>query len=263
MLKLFRYVKEKKEIILRLAIADIKTRYAGSFLGILWSLLEPLFLILVYSIVFPLILKANFKEWFLFFITGFIPFRYFRKSILEITTSLVDYSNILEKSRMDAETMILAKAISILISFLIELSIILFLVIPFVKPSIFYILLPIAIFTSFLTALGFGFIFSVMYPKARDISYILSIVFEALFFLTPSVYRIENIPSLYRGIYFLNPFARFVYFYQGIFLYNSPQFEKYFSLFEEAFLLFLFSAFVLIIGYKKFEKEKYESLEAI
>jgi ABC-2 type transport system permease protein len=263
MLKNLKKIYSSKDVILRLAFTDLKLRYAGSYLGLFWSLLEPLLIILVYSIVFPLILKADFFEWFLFFICGLIPYRYLRKGTMEMTTSLVDYSNILEKSRMRAENIIYAKAISTLISFLIELSIVFVLVSLFVKPSIFILLLPFAIGISFLINLALGFYFSVIYPRARDINYILSIVFEALMFLTPIVYKIEYIPSLYRGIYLLNPIARLVYVYQAIFLYSSPKFKEYLSITKELIILFLFSLLVFIIGYRKFEKEKEASLELI
>jgi len=263
MLKYLRRIYSSKDVILRLAFTDLKLRYVGSYLGLLWSLLEPLLLISVYSIVFPLILKANFLEWFLFFICGLIPFRYLKKSTMEMTTCLVDYSSILEKSRMSAENVIHAKAISTLVSFLIELSIVFVLVSFFVQPSLFIIFLPFAIGISFLMNLGLGLYLSVIYPKARDISYILTIFFEALMFLTPIVYKIEYIPSLYRGVYLLNPIARLVYVYQAIFLHSSPKFTEYLSLPQELALLFLFSLAVFIIGYKKFEKEKEISLELI
>jgi ABC-type polysaccharide/polyol phosphate export permease len=263
MFKHLRGIYSSRDIILRLALADLKVRYAGSYLGILWSLLEPLLLITVYSIVFPLILKLSFLEWFVFFICGLIPFRYLKKGVMEITTSLVDYSSVLEKSRMNAENIIYAKAISTLIYFLIELSIIFVLLSFFVRPSFFIFLLPIAIAISFLLNLGFGFYLSVLYPQMRDISYILSILFEALMFLTPIVYRIEHIPSLYRGIYLLNPIARLIYVYQAILLHTSPKFVEYLPVSQELALLFLFSLVILIIGYKKFEKEKGISLELV
>jgi ABC-type polysaccharide/polyol phosphate export permease len=256
-------VYSSKDIILRLAFTDLKIRYAGSYLGILWSLLEPLLLISVYSIVFPLILKVSFLDWFLFFICGLIPFRYFKKGVMESTTCLVDYSSILEKSRMNAENIIYAKSISNLVYFFIELLIIFILTSFFVRPSFFILFLPIAILISFLLNLGFGFYFSVLYPRMRDIVYILTIFFEALMFLTPIVYRIEHIPSLYRGVYLLNPIARLVYVYQAILLHSSPKFTEYLSLPQELAFLFLFSLTIFIIGYKKFEKEKGISLELV
>jgi ABC-type polysaccharide/polyol phosphate export permease len=262
-MKYLKRIYSSKDVILRLAFTDLKVRYAGSYLGLFWSLLEPLSFILIYSIVFPLILKADFLEWFLFFICGLIPFRYFRKSVMEMTTCLVDYSNILEKSRMRVENLIYAKSISTLISFLIELSIVFVLVSLFVRPSIFILFLPFVVAISFLLSLGLGFYFSVIYPKVRDISHILMIFFEALMFLTPVVYKIEYIPSLYRGVYLLNPMARLIYVYQATLLHSSPKFVEYLPVPQELVLLFLFSVAVFIIGYRKFEKEKEISLELI
>jgi len=88
MLKNLKKIYSSKDVILRLAFTDLKLRYAGSYLGLFWSLLEPLLIILVYSIVFPLILKADFFEWFLFFICGLIPYRYLRKGTMEMTTCI-------------------------------------------------------------------------------------------------------------------------------------------------------------------------------
>lgn len=257
----FKKIYSSRDIIIRLALTDLKVRYVGSYLGVFWSLLEPLLIILVYSLVFPLILKADFLDWFLFFICGLIPYRFLRKGIMEITTSLVEYSSILEKSRMDAENIIFAKAISTSISFLIEVSILLVLVSVFVPLSFFILLLPVVFLINFLLNIGLGMYLSVLYPRMRDINYILIVIFETLMFLTPIVYRIEHIPSLYRGIYMLNPIARLIYLYQAIFLYPSPKFVEHLPIIRETTLLFFFSLIIFFLGYKKFEKEKKISLE--
>jgi ABC-type polysaccharide/polyol phosphate export permease len=206
---------------------------------------------------------VDFLEWFLFFICGLIPYRFIKRGVMEMTTCLVDYSNILEKSRIGAGIIVLAKAVSTSISFLIELSILLVLVSIFVPQSFFILFLPLVFLVNLLFNLGLGMYFSVLYPRMRDISYILTVVFEALMFLTPVVYRIEYIPSLYRGIYMLNPLARLVYVYQSVFLRSSPKFVEYLAIPQELLVLFLFSLIVFIVGYKKFEKEKEISLELI
>ena len=263
MFKLFQKLWNSRDIVWRLAKTDLKIRYAGSYLGIFWSFLEPLLIIAVYSIVFPLILKMDFLEWFLFFICGLIPFRYIKKSITEITTCLVDYSSILERSRVGPEKVVVAKSISTSISFLLESLIIFILTAFFVRPS-FYLLLYIPLFLiTFLFNLGVGFYLSSLYPRMRDLNYILNVVFEALLFLTPIVYRIEHIPSLYRGIYALNPLTRLVCLYQETFLKNSPVFVEYFSPLHELPILFFFSLVTFIIGWKKFRKEVDRSLEMV
>ncbi|MEM5829873.1 MAG: ABC transporter permease [Candidatus Aenigmatarchaeota archaeon] len=261
MLNNLKKIYSSKNIILSLAFTDLKIRYVGSYLGIFWSLLEPLLLISVYSIIFPLILKTDFLEWFLPFICGLIPYRFFKRGVMEMTTCLVDFSSVLEKSLMNPENVIYAKAISTSLSFFIELFILLILVSIFVPLSPFILLLPIVFSINFLLNLGLGMYLSVFFPRMRDISYILTILFEALMFLTPIVYRIEYIPSLYRGIYLLNPIARLIYVYQAIFLHSSQKFAKYLSISHELMLLFLFSSAVFIIGYKKFESKREIGLE--
>jgi len=263
MLKFLKRIYSSRDVILRLAFTDLKIKYVGSRLGILWSLLEPLLIIIVFSIIFPLVLKVNFLEWFLFFICGLIPYRFFKKSIMEMTTCLIDYSSILEKSRIHAENVVFAKAVSNSISFFIELFILFILVSFFVPLSLLIFLLPILFLINLLLNLGLGLYFSVLYPRMRDIGHILTVFFEVFMFLTPIIYRIEHIPSLYRGIYMLNPIARLIYTYQGIFLYSSPKFVEYLPVLRELLILFLFSLVIFIIGYKKFEKEKQISLELV
>jgi ABC-type polysaccharide/polyol phosphate export permease len=164
---------------------------------------------------------------------------------------------------MGAENIVFAKAVSTSISFLIELFILFGLVSIFIPLSLFVLLVPIIFLISFLLNLGLGMYLSVLYPRMRDISYILTISFEALMFLTPIVYKIDNIPSLYRGVYMLNPIARLVYVYQAAFLHSLPKFVEYLSIPYELIFLFLFSLIVFTIGYKKFKKEKEISLEWI
>lgn len=240
-----------------IGITDLKLKYAGSILGFFWSVLEPLLIILVYSLIFPLILKVRFIDWVLFFVCGLIPYRFLKRSILDLTTCLVDQRDVFDKVKILPEVIPLSKALSDSISFLLESSILVFVVLFFVKPTPYILLFPFIFLIELFMILGIGFWLSCSYPKYRDLSYVLNVVFEALFFLTPVVYRLGYIPELYRRVYMLNPFARLIYLWQGIILYSSEAFIEYFPIIENSLILFVVSFVILLIGYQRFNKLKF------
>lgn len=257
--KAFKY----KDAIISLGMKDLRLKYAGSFLGFFWSVLEPLLIILVYSLVFPIILKANFKEWVLFFIAGLIPYRFFNRGVTDIMTSIVEQRDLLSKVKMPLEVIPFSKILSDSISFVLESSIVVTVIVIFVKPNIFILFYPVLFFTELFLILGIGLFLCSYYSKYRDLSYILRVFFEAFFFLTPIVYRISNIPEIYRRIYMLNPLARLMYIWQGITLYSSEYFIEYFPLVENIGILLLISIFIFMIGYYKFINSKKRIMEEI
>jgi ABC-type polysaccharide/polyol phosphate export permease len=255
-MKILREVYEHRAQIAALGWSDLRARYVGSVLGFFWSILEPALLILVFSLVFPLILKADFVDWVLFFIVGFIPYRYFNRAVTEITESLVAYKEVISKAKLPLEVIPLAKALSCSISFFLECLILFSVVFFFVKPTFYVLLFPIIFIIQLFIIMGMGFGLCCYFPRYRDLTYILSVLFQALFFLTPIVYRIDFIPKEYRGIYLANPIARLFYLWHGILLYPLPAFVEYLPILPEIGLMSLFSLLTLALGYGRFSKLK-------
>lgn len=257
MLEEIRKIVKYKDTIKILTISDLKLKYASSRLGFFWSVLEPLLLIAVYSLVFPLILHVNFYDWVLFFLAGFIPFRFFDRGIRSITSSLVRNRNILNRVNIPSIIIPISVTLSESISFFLE-SILFFgiILLAGVRPTPFLLLFPVLFLVELFIILGFGFYLCISYVKLRDLDYILNVVFQALFFLTPIVYKLEMIPPIYRRVYLLNPLSRMVLMYQSIALYKLESFVEYIPVFLNTMLLLIFSAIVLIIGFLSFVSRK-------
>lgn len=249
-----------KYTILSLGISELKLKYTGSILGFFWSILEPLSIILIYSLIFPLILKVNFLEWVLFFLCGLIPYRYLRKGILDLTTSLVERRDILLKATLPTEIIPLSRLFSNSVSFFLESLVISLFILIFVKPSPYLLAFPLLFIIQLFFICGMGLFFSVYYPRFRDLNYILNIVFEAFFFLTPVVYRIDFIPLSYRKFYLLNPLARLIFLWQVSWL-GKPSSELPFL--KNLILLFLFSLLILLGGYWFFLRKKEKVIEEV
>lgn len=258
MLKGLKKVYDYRDSIWILTVTDLKMKYAGSTLGFFWSILEPLLIISIYSLIFPLLLKARFVDWVLFFLAGFIPFRYFERGIREVTTALVKNRDILNQVNIPSEVIPISTALSNSISFISE-SFLFFglILIAGVKPTYLLLLFPLLFLIEFFIILGFGFYLTVSFVNFRDLEYILNVVFQALMFLTPVVYRLDYIPEIYRGVYLMNPISRLVMMYQSIALYTTEPFRELIPIFDNIGLLFVFSVIVLTLGYLSFIKRKH------
>ena len=220
-------------------------------------------IIIVYSLVFPIILKANFRDWVLFFIAGLIPYRYLSRGITDLTTSLVEKKELLNKVKMPLEVVPFSKLFSNSISFGIESLIVIAITFVFVKPTFFILFYPLLFLIELFIILGVGLYLCCYYPRFRDLRYILNVFFEAFFFLTPIVYRLDNIPEIYRRVYMLNPLARLIYVWQGILLYSSEAFKEYFPLAKNIGIMLISSIVIFFLGYFKFVRSKRKVMEEI
>ena len=255
-MKLFNIIKKEKERIITLAIAEVKRRYAASFLGIFWALLEPFFIILIYSLVFPLILKSGFYTWVIYFIVGLIPYRFLRRGSIETSRVLVDYKNLMEKIKIEPEAVILSRLLSNIIYFLIELAIFLPVILLSRGFTVNILLLPFLIISTILFALSFGFMFSWTCKKYRDVEYILGVFFEAMMFLSPIVYQVNLIPKNWRNFYMISPFSTLIYSYDFIFFEKLPSFSKLYPITYTLIYSLLSSIALSIISYKIFLEGK-------
>ena len=263
MKRLLKILSKRRYLLWVLVKNDLKMKYASSTLGFAWSLLEPLLIIGIYSLIFPTILHVDFLNWVLYFICGLIPFRFLRKGIIETTKSLVERGEIVSKLKLPLIVIPLSKSISCFINFLAESFVFFLLALMFVKPTVLLLFLPIVVVSELLTVMGIGLYFSAYYPKYRDLDYILLVVFEALFFLTPIVYRIEAIPKAYRDVYLLNPFARLIYVYQAIMLKSLPTFVETLPIISNCLTMLVVSFIIFIVGIKIFLKRQYEAVGTV
>jgi len=263
MLNRIKRLYKKRDLILTLVVQDIKMKYAASYLGFFWSLLEPMLMICIYSFVFPLILHAKFLNWVTFFICGLISFRFLNKGIIDVTRSLVEKADILGKIGMLPEIIPISKCISDFINFILESAVFLFLIFIFVKPTVYILLYPFLMLIEFLMVLGIGLYLSCYFPRMRDLTYILNIGFQLLMFLVPIIYRIEMMPEEYRGMYAINPFAVLIYLYQASVLHSLDGFIETLPIIPNFILLSIASVIIFLVGYKLFQKHKHEAIARI
>ncbi len=187
---------------------DLKVRYRNSVLGVLWSLLNPLFMMLVFSLIFgKLIPREDIRQYYVFFLVGLLPWNFFSGSILSGTVSITSNAPLIKKVFFPRVLLPTASLLSNLVNFLLAFSVlIVFLYVSGIGLTIHALWLPILLFTHLLFILGLVLILSTLYVFYRDVVMVLDVVMLAWFFLTPIIYPLDWLlePQTVMGISF-NP----------------------------------------------------------
>lgn len=235
---------EYRELLKSNVKKEIRGKYKGSFLGILWSFINPLLTVLVYAIVFPYILRANQDNYLIFLIVGIIPWTFFTTVISQGTTSVLINANIIKKVYFPREILPLSVAVSGLINFFISCIIVfLFVIFSGIGLSIYALFLPLIALLQFILSLGIIFITSAINIYVRDVEYIVTFIVNLLFYATPIIYSIDMFPEKYRWILNINPLATIISSYRDILFYK--QLPDFYML----GLVTIVSFVILIFGY--------------
>jgi ABC-type polysaccharide/polyol phosphate export permease len=196
-----------------MALREFKLSYVGSAFGILWAVMNPLFQVAIYGVIFGLFFKAKpdpvygTDNYLLFLLCGLVPWQFFAQTITTSSTSIRSNSNLIKKAvGFPSEVLPIVTVISNLISHLISLTLLLVLVVVLsgqlsvVVPFIFVYLFFTSIF-----AVGIGWILSSTNVFLKDIEQILSVAIMGWFFSTPVVYSPGIVPSKLLVFLKINP----------------------------------------------------------
>jgi lipopolysaccharide transport system permease protein len=217
-----------RELTLNLVIRELKARYKNSVLGFLWSLLNPLGMMLVFTLVFTVMVpNAQLEKYPIFFLCGFLPWQYFVTGITGGMHSLINNSNLVKKVYFPREVLPIASVLANLVNFMLAL-LVLFgaLLVTHTRISPYIWLLPVVILIQTCFVLGMAFVLSTLNVFYRDTEMIMDVVLQAWFFLTPIFYPIETLPrsfevagitlNLHRMMYILNPMASLIAAYRDL-----------------------------------------------
>lgn len=229
---------------------EIRGKYKGSFLGVLWSFVNPLLSVLVYAIVFPLVLKNREPHYVTFLICAIIPWTYFTTVMQQGTTCILANSGIIKKVYFPREILPISCVTSGLVNFLIScLIIFIFLIFSNIGFSIYLLYMPLIILCQYLLTLGIIFITSAIDVYIRDAEYIINFFVTMLFYATPILYS----PTTFMGTPFewimkLNPLAIIISSYRDVLFYHNMPHVK------SLLAVLLGSILLVVIGKAIFSK---------
>jgi lipopolysaccharide transport system permease protein len=221
---LYRY----RGLIYNLVLRELKARYKNSVLGFVWSLLNPLAMMIVFTIVFGVLWpNGSIEKYPLFLLCGLLPWNFFSNSVMGSINSIVDNGNLVKKVYFPRETLPIATVLANLVNFLLAFIVLFGVLIVFrANFSPWLWLLPVVILIQTCFTLGIAFFLSTVNVFYRDTMMIMDVVMLAWFFLTPIFYTVELVPAtleigtlvidLRRWLYILNPMASIINMYRDL-----------------------------------------------
>lgn len=197
---------------------DISSRYKGSYLGMLWSILTPLFMLAIYTFVFSVVFQARWnintesKIDFAFIIfSGIIAFNVFSDVILRSPNLIISNVNFVKKVVFPLEILVVVAVGSSL--FLAGINVLILVLGQLFFSGIIHwtiILIPLVLLPLVLITLGLSWFIASLGTYYRDINHIINLIVSALMFLSPIFYSVSNIPDNLKGLYSLNPITHIV-----------------------------------------------------
>lgn len=241
----------RRELIWTLVSKELKSRYRGSTLGMLWTFLNPLLLLLVYALVFSVYMRVQVENYAVFMFVGLLPWIWFSSSLSDGVNSIVGSSSLITKSMFPAEILPMVKIISNMMNYIFSLPLLFFFMILYkvhIGASILW--LPVVACAQFLLTTGLVYFLASANVKYRDTQHVLSNFLVLWFFLCPIIYPISQTPEEWRFTFYLNPMAVLTIEYQKIFLNGGAPDPLVIG------LLTLFGIILTVLGFHQFERSK-------
>lgn len=201
---------------------SLASRYRGSALGFLWTLVNPICLMFVYTFVFGHIIGVqtpNGIPFQVFLITGLLAWTFFSTASLHAAVSLVMGSSLVNKCAFPRIALPVSAVLANLVNYVVALPLlIIFVIISGVKPSPAIFLLPVGLVLLTMISIGLGALLAALMPFFMDLQHLIEVFLTMWFFLTPIVYVIEIVPAKWMFLYKMNPMVGAIRFMQSIFL---------------------------------------------
>jgi lipopolysaccharide transport system permease protein len=199
-----------RELIYFLTWRDIKVRYKQTAIGVAWAVLQPLALMLVFTLFFGRLAKvpSDGIPYPLFAYAGLLPWQLFSRTIAESTNSLITDQRLITRVYFPRIIVPIATTLAAIVDFLISMVLLIGLMVAYhVTPGANVLWLPFFALLMVVTALGVGFWLSALNVEFRDVAYAVPFLNQFWLFLTPVVYPSSVVPEAWRALYGLNPMA--------------------------------------------------------
>lgn len=217
-----------REMIIGLVRKDLRGRYKGSVLGFLWTFINPLLQLLVYTLVFSVIMKNGIEKYYIYLFVGLVPWIFFSTSVTGGASCILMSKDMVKKIYFPREVLPISVVTSGFVNMLfcfVIIFIALFVSGINVRP-ILLLYLPAIMIVEYLLALGFALLSSALTVYFRDLEYILGIITMAWMYVTPVLYSVELVPEELRWILNINPMTPIIIAFRDILYYKqAPQME--------------------------------------
>lgn len=245
-----------RELVLNLAKNDFRTKYASSYLGVLWGFINPLLTIATYWFVFQVGLRnGNVGEtpFIIWFIAGIVPWFFFSDSLSTATNAFSEYSYLVKKVVFKIELLPLVKVIS---AFFVQIFFIAFIFVIYAiysrVPSLYNIQLIYYVVCLLVLSVSLTFLTSAIVLFFKDLNQIIAVVLQMGFWFTPIGWPVSMLSDFWAMVFKLNPMFYIVQGYRDTFIDHILFFERPY----QTFYFWIFCLVLLTLGLKVFKKLK-------
>ena len=216
---------EYRDLFHTLSLHRIKVRYKQSVLGVAWALLQPLSLMLIYTLVFSIVAKipTGSTPYAVTAYTGLLLWTYFSTAIVNSTNGLVSHAHLVTKVYFPREILPLTYVVAALFDFVIASTILAGMMIYYQVPltiNLLYVLPIIAVLTCFVISMSL--VFSAVQVRFRDVGVAMPLLLQLWMFATPVVYPLSAVPERFHWFYSLNPMSGVVESFRNVVIQGTP-----------------------------------------
>ena len=207
---------------------EYKTRFARSKLGFLWMIIQPLSMVLIYSLILSQIMKGKLPEvetqyaYPIYILSGVIGWTLFSEVLNRCLNIFIENANLLKKLSFPRLTLPIIVVGSSIINFLLMI-LITYIVLGFLGhfpiKAIYY--LPLLVFVTLALALALVLFFGFFNVFIRDVGQLIAVFMQFWFWLTPVVYMLSIVPEKFHSLFLLNPMTGIIMGYQNVILYEK------------------------------------------
>lgn len=242
-----------RELLVNMTQRDLVLKYKGSFLGVAWSLLNPLLQMVIYTAIFSIFLRVfTLPHYWAFVVGGILFWTFFSSSLLSSSTAFIRNPGLITRVYFPIEVLPISGVLANFINFLIPLAILL-IVLPFagVHLGMSLVCLPVIAISILATSLGLGLIASSVTVFLRDVEHFLQLGIQVFFYASPILYplqagRVPHGASKYIEILRLNPLAWYLNSFHAVVFFGIwPSWNEFIA-------MVVFSALCLVLGWAIF-----------
>ncbi|MBO1681312.1 ABC transporter permease [[Clostridium] scindens] len=211
-----------RPLLSELVSRDVKIKYRKSVLGVLWTLLNPLLMMVILSVVFSNLFKFDIENFPLYLLSGQIIFNFYNDATSNAMSSIIGNAALIKKVYVPKYLFVISRVISSFINLLASYMALMLVMIATraeLHWTVFLSVIPLTLLVAL--SLGIGLILAAMTVRFRDIMHLYSVFVTALMYLTPVIYPMSILPEWLYKVVMLNPLTNILIMFRNVMIYNT------------------------------------------
>ncbi|MBS5325122.1 MAG: ABC transporter permease [Lachnospiraceae bacterium] len=205
-----------------LVARDIKIKYRRSVLGVLWTLLNPLCMMIILSIVFSSIFKFDVENFPLYVLSGQVIFNFFNDSTTSSMSAIISSASLIKKVYVPKYLFVLSRVMSSFINLMASFTALLLVMVATraeLHWTVFLSVIPLAMVVLF--SFGVGMFLAAITVRFRDVIHLYSVFTTGLLYLTPVIYPMAALPDVVKTIVMINPLTNYLLIFRDVMFNNT------------------------------------------